>query len=342
MAENWVRCRRCYEVFDAEEGPCPKCGTTYQPPAPQPRPIDGLYTERFADQVASTPADQAAIPGVKVVDAPRRRRYSSTTVLVGGGAALIVGAVVIAMIVGLGAGATPTAAPVYVNGAETVAPRQATLPPILSLTLAQVANYQLDAHVTMEATIQLNSEVKWTTQSLTTKFDGHVSDGNQSGTIRTGGTSQEIRLVGGLFFVRSLPSGKWSILADLPSYLLVCPVLGISSTQDLKSLGPAMRAGKTMNHLQSTSTWAPDISRITMTDLSTLPIQPNSMLLDLWVDDNGLPLSATVEATNIGAGGAKLLDIEVTYTFSDVGVPTEMVAPMSPPPSPSPSATPAD
>ena len=339
MAENWVRCRRCYEVYDAECGPCPKCGVPYQPPATTPQPIDGLYTERYAAQVPPTDrAVQAGAQGVKIVDAPRPRRRAGTSLFIGAGVVLVVGALVVAIVVELGGGATRTSAPVYVNGAETVPPRQPTMPPILALTLGQVANYQLDAHVTMQATVQLDSQFKWKAQSLTTTFDGHVSEGNQSGTIQTAGTAQEIRMVGGLFYTRSLPSGKWSLLAGLPSYLLVCPVLGISSTQDLKEIGPAMRAGQMMYHLQSTITWAPDISRITMTDLSSLPVKPTAMLLDLWVDDNGIPLSATVDATNIGPGGAKLLEIQVTYTFSDVGVPAPMVAPMSLPPSP--SATP--
>jgi hypothetical protein len=341
MAENLVRCRRCYEVFDAEEGPCPKCGAPYRPPATHLQPIDGLYTERYAEKAEQVEAaDGAEIPGVRILDAPRPRRRAGSALFVGLGAVLIVGALVVAIVMELGGSATPTNAPVYVHGAETVQPRQPTLPPILSLALRQVANYELDAHVTMQATIQLDTQYKWKTQSRTTAFDGHISDGNQSGTIQTAGIAQEIRMVGGLFYVRNLPSGKWSLRPNLPSYLLVSPVLGVSSTQDLMGLGPTMRAGQMMNHLQSTSSWAPDISRITMTDLSSLPIKPTAVLLDLWVDDNGIPLSATVQATNIGPGGAKLLDIEVTYTFSDIGVPTTMVAPISPSPAPSPSATP--
>lgn len=340
MTENWVRCRSCYEVFDAECGPCPKCGRTYQPPAAAAAPIDGLYTERYAQQGSPAgAADQTAAQGIKIVEAPRQRRRSGPALFVGAGAVLIVGTLVVATVMVLGGG-TPTSTPAFVRGAGTVPPRQPTLPPILALTLGQVANYQLDAHVTMRATLQLDSEFKWKAQSLTTVFDGHVSQGDQSGTIQTGGTTQEIRMVGGFFFVRNLPTTKWSLLPDLPSYLLVCPVLGVSSTQDLVSLGPSMREGRMMYHLQSTRTWAPDISRITMTDLSSLPVKPTDMVLDLWVDDNGIPLSASIEATNIGPAGAKLLEIQVTYTFTDVGVPTNMVAPMSLPPSPSPSTTP--
>ena len=144
----------------------------------------------------------------------------------------------------------------------------------------------------------------------------------------------------GLFYVRNLPSGKWSLLPALPAYLLVCPLLGIDSTADLTSLGPVMREGQMVNHLRSTSSWAPDISRIALTDLSSLPIKPTAMMLDLWVGDDGAPLWASVSATNIGPGGAQLLDIEVAYTFTNVGVPVPVVAPISPSPSASASPTP--
>ena len=255
---------------------------------------------------------------------------------------LLVIALAAAAFVELGAGGGPgaTVTPAFVVGVQSARPLQPTLTAVLALAYGQVADYDLDAHVTIQTTVQLSSQVKWKTQSLTTKFDGQVSAGDQSGTIQTAGTSQEIRLVDGLFYVRSLPAGKWSLLPSLPSYLLVCPVFGIDSTADLISLGPVMREGQMVNQLQSTNSWAPDISRIAMTDLSSLPIKPTATVLDLWVGDDGAPLWATVSATNIGPGGAKLLDIEVAYTFLNVGVAQPVLAPMSPSPSPSASPTP--
>ena len=46
------------------------------------------------------------------------------------------------------------------------------------------------------------------------------------------------------------------------------------------------------------------------------------------------PVSATFSGTNSASDGTKLLDIEVSYTFTDVGVPVDIVSPL---PTPSPS-----
>ena len=70
MAEKMVRCVRCHEVFDAEAGPCTKCGTPYRPPVAQPKAIDGLYVERYA----GTPYVPEPPPAPVV---PARRRSST-------------------------------------------------------------------------------------------------------------------------------------------------------------------------------------------------------------------------------------------------------------------------
>ena len=292
MAEKMVRCPHCHEVFEAEEGTCPKMRGPYRPTIAQPRPIDGLYVERYAAKAGPTPARSHR-------SSPGRPRIHP---LVFAGAILLVIALAAAAFVemGAGGGAGSSVTPGFVVGVQSARPLQPTLPAVLALAYGQVADYDLAAQVTIQATVQLSSQFKWKTQSLATEFDGQVSEGDQSGTIQTGGTSQEIRLVDGLFYVRNFPSGKWSLLPSLPAYLLVCPVLGIDSTADLISLGPVMREGQMVNQLRSTSSWAPDISRIALTDLSSLPIKPTAMILDLWVGDDGAPLWASVSATNIG------------------------------------------
>jgi hypothetical protein len=335
VAEKMVRCPRCFEVFDAEEGPCPKCGTPFRPPAPQPRPIEGLYTERYAEP-AETPMPTFA-PG------PKPPRKLDPALLIGGGAVLIGGALVVAILVTLtgAGGTTPTAPPRYVVPAQTPGTAAETLGPIVAMTFSQVGGYHLDAHVTVQTTVQVSVKVNGKAQSIATRFDGHVSEANQSGVWNGAGVSQEMRLVDGQFYVRTPPSGKWSVLPIPPSYLLVSPALGIRSTDDLVMQGPATREGRPVNHIQSSASWIPDINRLAMTDLSTLPVQPDTFLLDLWVTDEGIPVWASVSATKIDASGAKLIDVEVAYTFTDVGVPTPMVAPISPSPAPSQSPTPS-
>jgi hypothetical protein len=334
VAENMVRCHRCFEVYDAEEGPCPKCGTPYRAPVVQPRPIEGLYTERYAEQ-AETPMPTFA-PG------PKPPRKASPVLLIGGGAVLIGGALVVALIVALsGAGGTePTAPPHFVVAANTPGTPVPTLGPIVAMTFDKLGGYRLDAHVTVQTTVQVSVKVNGKAQSIAARFDGHVSEANQSGVWSAAGVSQEMRLVDGQFYARTLPSGKWSVLPNPPSYLLVSPAFGIRSTDDLVMQGPATREGRPVNHIQSSASWLPDINRLAMTDLSALPVQPDTFLLDLWVTDDGAPVWAAFSATKIDASGAKLVDVEVAYTFTDVGVATPMVAPIAPPPSPSQSATP--
>jgi hypothetical protein len=183
----------------------------------------------------------------------------------------------------------------------------------------------------------LNASVQGKPLAVTTHFDGRVSGGNETGTVKSSGVTQEIRLVDGNFFSRP-PGGKWAMIAAPPLYLEVSPIFSLAGSGDLKSVGATLREGVTSNHLQSTTLWIPDLSRVAMTDLSMLPIKPTQLELDLWVTDLGIPISATISATNIDKNGTKLLDIEIAYTFTDVGTPTTVVAPMSP--LPSPSATP--
>jgi len=64
-----------------------------------------------------------------------------------------------------------------------------------------------------------------------------------------------------------------------------------------------------------------------MADLSSLPIKPDVSVLDLWATPDGAPVAATFSGTNSATDGTRLLDIEVTYTFSDVGVPQAIDAP---------------
>jgi hypothetical protein len=330
VAELMVRCHRCYEVFDAEEGPCPNCGTPYRPPTPQPRPIDGLYTERYAQP--------EEVPAVAFRAGPKPPRKVTSVQLVGIGGIFVGLAVVAAMVVAPGGGGVAaTAGPHYVMPAETPGTAVPTLGPIVALTFDQIGGFRFDAHVSVAATIQLNAKVNGKAQSITTRFDGQVAEANQSGIVQTGGASLETRLVDGYFYVRTMPSGKWSVLPSLPAYLLISPAFGIRSTADLVMQGPATREGRLVNHLQSSPSWEPDISRLAMTDLSRMPVQPDTFLLDLWVTDDGAPVWAAVSATKIDDSGAKLIDVEVAYTFTNVGVPTALVAPISPSPSPSPT-----
>jgi hypothetical protein len=331
MAENMVRCSRCHEVFDAEVGPCPKCGTPYRPPAAQPKAYDGLYTERYAPAVSASPEETVVAPPI--------RRRDNTGLFVGGGAALILSAVVVAILVGLGAlgGPSVTAAPRRVVPVTMPPSPTPTLPPAVSNTLQQLNDLKLSAKITVDSHVTLSASAGQS-QTIIVKFDGQVSNGNEWGTLQSAGISQEIRLVNGEIYARVLPAGKWTKYASVPSYLVICPVFGLKSAADLQLVGPETKDGKQLNHLQSTSSWNFDLNRIAMADLSSLPYWPPRPVLDLWVTTDGTPVSATFSGSSMATNGTKLLDVQVTYTFADVGVAASIDVP-GPNWSPSPTPT---
>jgi hypothetical protein len=331
MAENMVRCSRCHEVFDAEAGPCTKCGTPYRPPTAQPKAFDGLYTDRYAPAASASPEAIVAPPPV--------RRRDNTGLFVGGGAALILSAVVIAILVGLGAlgGPSVTAAPQRVVPVTLPPSPTPTLPPTIAKTLQQLNDLKLSAKITVDSHVSL-SATAGQSSTIIVKFDGQVSNGNEWGTLQSGGISQEIRIVNGEIYARVLPAGKFTKYAAVPSYLVICPVFGLKSTADVQLVGLETKDGEQLYHIQSTSSWNFDLNRLAMADLSSLPYWPPRPVLDMWVTPDGTPVSATFSGSSTATNGTKLLDVEVAYTFEDVGIARSIDVP-GPNWSPSPTPT---
>lgn len=316
MAENMVRCRRCHEVFDANEGPCPKCGTAYQPPVAQPQVYDGLYSERYA------PAESLTSAAPETATAPLRRR-NTTGLMIGTGAVLIASALLVAILFELGAvgGPNPTAYPAVLVGGTAAPTPEPSLPSTIELTLQQLNDPMLSAHITVAGSIVDK------TVSTVVKFDGHVSKGNEWGNIQVAAVKNEIRLVDGTYFIRVVPGGRWSIGVAIPAYWALCPVFGIKTTRELTLVGQEVRNGQPVIHFRSTGWWSPDANRLAMTDVSGLAIKPDVTVLDLWTATDGTPVAAAFSGTNSATDGTKLVDIEMTYTFSDVGVEQPIDAP---------------
>ena len=339
MAENMVRCTRCHYVFDAEEGPCVKCGTPYTPPKAPAQVFDGMYSERYAG-TPFVPVEP------EVVVAPPRRR-SNTTYLIGGGLGLMGAVVVVALLfsLGLSGGAGATPAPVHGVGGAPVA--TATLPPTVSLTLAQLNDVNFSAHVSLQSRIQLSASVAAKAQIIIVKYDGIVSDGNQWGTLKVNAAVQDWILANGQGMVRTPPSLKWAPVSAYPPYRVISPVFGLKTTNDLVMVAQETKDGQVLNHLRSTSWWIPDISRLAFADLSNLRLPPDVNVLDLWVKPDGTPVSATFSGTNM-AGNTVLVDVQVQYTFTDVGLKETIEAPgpgwtpsIDPLATPTPPATPS-
>jgi hypothetical protein len=68
--------------------------------------------------------------------------------------------------------------------------------------------------------------------------------------------------------------------------------------------------------------------------------KPDVVVLNLWTSQDGSPLKAVFSATNTATNGTKLLDIQTTYTFTNVGGPQKIEVP-GPSPSGSLGASPS-
>jgi hypothetical protein len=331
MAENWVRCRKCHEVFDAEDGPCTKCGAPYEPPVAQPQAFDGLYVDRYAG-TELVPEETPVAPPV------RRGWRDNPTVFVGAGAALIGVGLVTAILFELGAvgGSSPTAPPVI--GVVPVATPTPTLPAVTGATINQLNDPNFSARITVDSRVKAKPPAVPDALSLVVKFDGQVSGGSQWGTLLTGSETWDTRLIDGQFYRRTLPSIKWGHVAVL-DYLVLCPLFDIPSSDYVQLMKPKPEDGSLL-HFQTTSVWNPDISRLAMMDLSGLYIKPVTDVLDLYTTTAGTPVRAHFSGQNPAADGTWIVDVEVDYTFSNVGVPQQKIDVPGPSWKPSPTSPP--
>jgi hypothetical protein len=210
------------------------------------------------------------------------------------------------------------------------------LPPSIAITIAQLNDRQLSAHITVDSRTQLSARVLGHAETNIVTFDGMISAGNEIGTLLSGGQKHEFRLVDGVIYDRLLPSGRWTQLATIRPYLIVPPIFDVTSPKMLQLIGQETRDGQPVNHFRSTQWWVPDISRVALVNLASLYLKPDSTVLDLWATPDGAPVAATFSGTNIASDGTKLVDIEVAYSFTHVGVPVDI---RPPEPSPSPQSS---
>jgi hypothetical protein len=77
-----------------------------------------------------------------------------------------------------------------------------------------------------------------------------------------------------------------------------------------------------------------------MMDLSGLYIKPVTDVLDLYTTANGTPVRAHFSGQNPAADGTWIVDVEVDYTFANVGVPQQKIDVPGPSWKPSPTSPP--
>ena len=325
LSEKMVRCHRCHEVFDANAGPCVKCGAPYQAPAAAPTVGESSFAEIYAGSGFFDPPKPTATM-------PRRR--NNNTLWIGGGAALIVAAVIIATLVAMGMGNSGDQSKGQLVVAHTPKPTPTpTLPPSVTALMGRLNDRDLSAHIVIASRVQVSTRLSGSGTTLVS-FDGEISGPNEGGTLKQAGVTREIKLVDSIVYTRLVPNGTWQIESIIPSYLIIAPVFGITKPEMIQLIGQETKNGQLLNHLQTTKWWAPDPSRLALADITKLSLAPDVNVLDLWATDDGLPVSATFSGTNSASDGTKLVDIEVSYTFDQVGVPISIGTPEA---SPSPS-----
>ena len=332
MSENLARCRRCHDVFDPELGICPRCGTPWQEIAAPPPPEEGTYADRYANT-------EFAVPLVEEAQPVRPRENPSVLLLAGGGALLMV-ALVGGLVFASGAlSPAATVPPIIVSLAPKASPTPTpTTRPEIVMTLSALNDHSLNAHVLIQSSIKQDAVINGHAYTTVVTFDGSISGGNEVATVTSAGKPSEIRFVDGQYYVRQLPSGKWATASRVPSWVQLLPLFDITTPKMLDFVDNQMREGQETYHFKTTRYWVADLNRLALADISVLGIKPDTTSLELWTTTFGKPVYAEFSGTTLAYDGRKLLDIETTYTFTDVGVPVDVINPFATPtPTPAPT-----
>jgi hypothetical protein len=319
--QRFVRCRRCHDVFEAGLANCPRCGAAYVPVADSSQSLESSFAERY------TGTEFAEQPVVALASPSGSRSGIGIMLMIG--AALVVTAVALGGFVVMGAFETATPTPrgdVVVARPATPTPVP-TLPPIVTKTLDQLADPNLNIHVSIRTTVSINARVTGRSSQSTVNMEIDCANGNESGTDQTGGTTYEWRLVDGTYYLRRLPNGAWKAQGSNPPFVVLSPLFQLSETRMLQYDGPSQRNGVSAHKLESTLWWTPNSGKLSGLDVATLAISPQHTKLQLWVAEDGSPVAATFRAWTDASDSTNLLDITVNYTFSKQGAITPIPSP---------------
>lgn len=319
--QRYVRCRRCHGVFEAGLPNCTRCGAAYVPLPDAQEAQAGSYAEKYMGSEFAPPPD---VPSPEV---PRNR--SGMGLLLAIGAGLVVTAVALGALVLMGALNTPAPTPrgdVVVAKPATPTPVP-TLPPIVAKTLDQLADPNLNMHVSIRTTVSVNARVNGRSQSVVVNMEVDCAGGNEAGTDQTGGTTYEWRLVNGVYYLRRLPTGTWKAQSGSSPFVVLSPLFSLRETRQLQYDGSDEKNGVKADKLESTGWWTPDAGKLSGMDVATLNISPQHTKLTLWVASDGAPVYATFRAWTDASDGTNLLDITTTYAFSQQGAVTPIPSP---------------
>ncbi len=147
-----------------------------------------------------------------------------------------------------------------------------------------------------------------------------------SGGGESGGVSDIVR-VDGVVYVRP-PGGDWIFVRTRFEPLRQVPFAGLEGRRELAYDAALTEGGQVRHRLVTTDFYAPSVAR--MLAIADFPLHPDSVRLEVIVDDNGVPLRATftcvvkeslVDAIPPFQGSA-------TYVYTNVGEHVDVVAPV--------------
>jgi hypothetical protein len=326
IEEQYVRCRRCHSTFESTLANCPRCGLTYQPPAAVEAEA-GSYVDRYQGSAfAEAPAAQAPI---------RPRRRNNAVLFLALGTALVVTAIAVSTLVVMGAldVATPVPTANNIVVAITTPTPEPTMPPAIGNTLDTLSDPNLNLHVSIRTTVTVNAKVTGRAYSATVSLEVDCSEGNESGTTKTGTLATKWWLVDGTYYSVGLDSrgqqmGKPKAQNGMSPSVIMSPMFQLTDTKMLQYDGEEQQAGIMAEKLETTDWWVPDTEKLSGIAVSTLGISPAHTKLTVWTDSSGEPVYATFRAWTDTNDGTNLLNIATTYTFSQVGTVEPIEAPI--------------
>lgn len=238
------------------------------------------------------------------------------------GVALVITALAVGGLVAMGAFDTPSPTPrhdIVIAKPPTPTPVP-TLPPIVTKTLQELADPDLNMHVSIRTTVSVNARVNGRSVSMNVNMEVDCAGGNESGTDTTGGVTYDWRLVDGTYYLRREPTGTWKAQGMVSPFVVLSPLFSLTQPRMLQYDGPDEVNGVQADKLESTPWWTPDSGKLSGFDVATLDISPQHTQLVLWVASDGSPVYATFRAWTDASDGTNLLNISTTYTFSNEGV----------------------
>jgi len=276
-------------------------GTPYgRPEAPPPPP----KTSRTPLAIALVAVIAIVVAGTAIV---LRATSPGTTSLVPGPAGLA------SRSPGSPATARPTAtpAPSPDTGAAVLAAFWSRVSaPDLSYHLTGVGTTTLDGKTVQHYSESLNVVGDTYSGTLTTKERGTVTIARKDGVI----------------WVKLPGKPRAGRQTDL-RYGRLTPFLYLNMAAWLDDVGPVTVKGRRLELLRSNRYYRPDIAR--MLDLAKFPWEPDTMVLDVYVTGDGVPVSATfkLDVSVDDSMGSHRIHARTDFTFSKVGAKLSIAVP---------------